>query len=31
MIEGVKTKQLRVIPDERGFLMEMLRRDDEIF
>lgn len=31
MIEGVKTKQLKVIADERGFLMEMLRKDDEIF
>jgi len=31
MIEGVKTKKLRVIPDERGQLTEMLRSDDEIF
>jgi dTDP-4-dehydrorhamnose 3,5-epimerase len=31
MIEGVKTKQLKVIPDERGRLMEMLRADDDIF
>lgn len=31
MIEGVKTKALRVIPDERGRLMEILRRDDEFF
>lgn len=31
MIEGVRTKQLKVIPDERGRLMEMLRRDDELF
>jgi dTDP-4-dehydrorhamnose 3,5-epimerase len=31
MIEGVKTKQLKVIPDERGRLMEMLRADDELF
>lgn len=31
MIEGVRTKDLKVIPDERGLLMEMLRRDDEIF
>jgi dTDP-4-dehydrorhamnose 3,5-epimerase len=31
MIEGVKTKGLRVIPDERGRLMEILRRDDELF
>ena len=31
MIHGVKTKQLRVIPDERGRLAEMLRMDDDIF
>jgi dTDP-4-dehydrorhamnose 3,5-epimerase len=31
LIEGVRTKVLKVIPDERGRLMEMLRRDDEIF
>ncbi len=31
MIEGVKTKKLKVIPDERGKLMEMLRADDELF
>lgn len=31
LIEGVRTKQLRVIPDERGRLMEMLRNDDEIY
>jgi dTDP-4-dehydrorhamnose 3,5-epimerase len=30
-IEGVAIKQLKVIPDERGFLMEMLRCDDPIF
>jgi len=30
-IFGVTTKQLRVIPDERGYLMEMLRCDDEVF
>ena len=30
-IEGVMIKQLKVIPDERGFLMEMLRCDDDIF
>ena len=30
-IEGVKIKNLRVIPDERGWLMEILRSDDEIF
>lgn len=27
MIEGVVTRKLKVIPDERGFLMEMLRSD----
>ena len=31
LIEGVKTKKLRVIPDERGRLMEMLRCDDDLF
>lgn len=31
MIEGVKVKELRVIPDERGMLMEILRNDDELF
>jgi dTDP-4-dehydrorhamnose 3,5-epimerase len=31
MIAGVKTKMLRVIPDERGRLMEMLRSDDGLF
>ena len=31
MIEGVKTKKLKIIPDDRGRLMEILRRDDEIF
>lgn len=31
MIEGVKTKKLKVIPDERGRLMEILRCDEEIF
>ena len=31
-IHGVKTKALRVIPDERGWLMEVLRSDDaELF
>lgn len=29
LIDGVKTKKLRVIPDERGRLMEVLRSDDE--
>jgi len=31
MIDGVKTKTLRVIPDERGRLMEILRADDSLF
>jgi dTDP-4-dehydrorhamnose 3,5-epimerase len=31
VIDGVRTKKLKVIPDERGFLMEMLRDDDEFF
>ncbi|MCM8781656.1 MAG: dTDP-4-dehydrorhamnose 3,5-epimerase family protein [Candidatus Omnitrophica bacterium] len=31
MIEGVKVKKLTLIPDERGRLMEILRRDDEQF
>ena len=31
MIEGVVTKRLRLIPDERGRLMEILRCDDELF
>lgn len=31
MIEGVKVKTLKIIPDERGKLMEILRSDDEIF
>ena len=31
-ITGVKTKPLRLIPDERGWLMEILRADDsELF
>ena len=31
MIDGVRIKNLRVIPDERGRLIEVLRNDDEIF
>ncbi len=31
LIEGVKIKILKYIPDERGKLMEILRSDDEIF
>ena len=30
-INGVRIKKLKLIPDERGFLMEMLRDDDSIF
>ena len=30
-IEGVVIKNLRVIPDERGWLMEILRCDDPLF
>ena len=31
LIDGVKIKKLKVIPDERGRLMEMLRSDDDLF
>ncbi len=31
MIDGVAVKTLRVIPDDRGRLMEILRSDDELF
>lgn len=31
MIEGVKIEELRVIPDDRGYLMEMLRADSPDF
>jgi dTDP-4-dehydrorhamnose 3,5-epimerase len=31
MIDGVKVKKLRMIPDERGRLMEVLRVDDPEF
>ena len=31
MIDGVKVKKLKTIPDERGKLMEILRADEEIF
>ncbi len=31
LIEGVQTKSLKVIPDERGWLMEILRKDDDLF
>jgi len=29
VIDGVKTRRLRQIPDERGWLLEILRADDE--
>lgn len=31
LIEGVRTKDLLVVPDERGRLMETLRSDDDLF
>ncbi len=31
MINGVKTKKLKIIPDNRGRLMEILRNDDDMF
>ena len=31
MIHGVKVKHLRANADERGYLMEILREDDEIY
>ena len=31
LIDGVRIKELRLLPDERGFLVEILRSDDEIF
>jgi len=31
MIDGVRIKKLRVIPDERGRVMEIFRCDDEFF
>jgi dTDP-4-dehydrorhamnose 3,5-epimerase len=31
MIEGVRVKPLKAIPDERGMLMEILRRDEAGF
>ena len=31
MIDGVVVKRLKVIPDERGLLMEMMRDDDPFF
>ena len=31
MIQGVQVKELKLIRDERGFLMEILRSDDKLF
>ena len=31
LIRGMKVKQLKIIPDERGRLFEMLRRDEPLF
>jgi dTDP-4-dehydrorhamnose 3,5-epimerase len=31
MIQGVVVKKLKIIPDDRGRLMEILRNDDETF
>jgi len=31
MIDGIETKRLRLVPDERGYLMEILRDDDDLF
>lgn len=31
MIDGVRVKKLKVIPDDRGRLMEILRADEDIF
>ena len=31
LIDGVNVKPLKVIPDERGYLMEMLRCDDPFY
>jgi len=31
IIDGVKTKKLLVLPDERGRLMEVMRSDDELY
>lgn len=31
LIQGVKVKKLKVVPDERGRLMELLREDDDLF
>ncbi|MBA2564430.1 MAG: dTDP-4-dehydrorhamnose 3,5-epimerase family protein [Gemmatimonadetes bacterium] len=31
MIQDVHVKPLKLLPDDRGFLMEMLREDDDLF
>lgn len=31
LIDRVRTKQLKVLPNERGLLMETMRCDDEFF
>ncbi len=31
MINGVEVNQLAIIPDERGMILKMLRRDDRVF
>lgn len=31
MINGVQVKQLKYVPDERGFILELLRSDDTFF
>jgi dTDP-4-dehydrorhamnose 3,5-epimerase len=31
MIDGVEIRQLRIIPDERGMILSMLRNDEEHF
>lgn len=31
MIHDVQIKKLKLLPDDRGFLMEMLRCDDEVY
>ena len=31
LIDGVKIKKLKVVPDDRGRLMEIMRADDEVF
>jgi dTDP-4-dehydrorhamnose 3,5-epimerase len=31
LINGVKIKKIKIIPDERGWLMEIFRCDDDIF